>query len=167
MAALRPIQSPAAATSPAAAPSPIPRQDVSCAGADLIGWVRRIVFLPRRYSANAAARRRLPEQMLRLFRCRRGVQKDVALDADLPDQVELAVDEIDVVFFCIQNHYQQVARNEVAHALTVGDALTQIGHCLFLQREVGPEDLLDILADGNGIKPLHVGQAAQEQDALY
>ena len=76
-----------------------------------------------------------------------GVQQDVALDADFLDQVELALDEIDVLFFAFQDAQQHLTRHEVARAFAIGDARTQIVQCLFFEAEVGLQDFLDSVLD--------------------
>src|SRR5437868_5733290 len=61
-----------------------------------------------------------------LLRCRGSIQQDVALDADLLDQIELAFEEIDMLLFAVQDLQEQVAGNEIAHAFAIGDGFAQI-----------------------------------------
>jgi hypothetical protein len=60
---------------------------------------------------------------LLLLRRRSRVQQDVTLDADLLDQIKLAVKEVNVFFFVFENVHQQVPGDEVAHSFAVGDSL--------------------------------------------
>src|ERR1700722_3888989 len=85
---------------------------------------------------------------------RRGIEHDVTFDADLLDQIELALEEIDVLLFAPQYSQQQITGDEIAHTLAICDAFAQIPQRLFLQGQVGLQDLLYILTDADRVEPL-------------
>jgi hypothetical protein len=69
---------------------------------------------------------------------RRGrVEHYVAFDADVLDQIKLALEEIDMFLFAPQYFQQQVAGDKIAHTLAICDAFAQISQRLFLQCQVG------------------------------
>ncbi|KPH86624.1 hypothetical protein GLUCOINTEAF2_0202579 [Komagataeibacter intermedius AF2] len=71
------------------------------------------------------------------------------------------------MFFLVdQDLEQKIAGDEVAHAFAVGDAFAQVANGLFLKLQVAFEDFLHVLSHQDLVVALHVGQAAQIQDAL-
>src|SRR6478735_7305878 len=71
----------------------------------------------------------------------------VVLQADLADQVDLGLEEVDVLFGVVQDLLQQVARDVVAHAFAVGDAGLDRGLGAGLGAQVALENLGDVFAD--------------------
>ena len=86
----------------------------------------------------------------------------VELEADPVDQVKLGFEEIDVVLFILHQILEQIARHIVLDAMTISRRfLIQVARTVF-GREIALDDLLDVLADAQGIEHLHVGKAVKE-----
>jgi hypothetical protein len=81
------------------------------------GLTRRFAAIPTPPSSPSKI------SFLFLLRRRSRVQQNVTLDANLLDQIKLTIEEVDVLFFVLENVHQQVAGDEVAHGLAIGDPL--------------------------------------------
>ena len=90
----------------------------------------------------------------------------IELDADLLDEVDLGLEEVDMAFLVLHQLLEQVLRHPVADALAIGRRLAVEVAGLIFRREVAFEDFLDVLADAQGIENLQVGEAVEEDDAL-
>src|ERR1043165_7161275 len=90
----------------------------------------------------------------------------VKLHAELRDEIELRLEEVDVVLLVGHQLLEQVARDEVLHRIAVGRGLLVERARADFGLQVGVEDLLDVLSDVQRIEHLHVGEALQEDDAV-
>src|SRR6516164_4448889 len=59
---------------------------------------------------------------------RLGLHLDVVFAPDLANQLQLRLEEIDVLFLALQDFAEQVAGDEVANTLAIGDRLPQLRH---------------------------------------
>mgnify|MGYP003295966444 CR=1 FL=1 len=82
------------------------------------------------------------------------------------DLLELGLEEVDVLFLVLQDVGEQIAAHVVAHAFAMLDGVAQQRDGLMLEREVGAQHFLDILADLQLVDGLEVGQRLEEQDAF-
>src|ERR1700756_433617 len=94
-----------------------------------------------------------------------GLHLDVVFEANLADQLQLRLEEIDMLLLALEDLAEEVAGHEVAHPLAVGDRLAQLGHRQLLEPHVALEDLRNGLADQQLVQ-FETGFAAEEQDAL-
>src|ERR1700761_3801645 len=54
------------------------------------------------------------DRLAGVVRCGSGIEHHIALDADLLDQIKLALEEIDMFLLARQDHLQQVTGDEIA-----------------------------------------------------
>ena len=90
----------------------------------------------------------------------------VEFEADALDQVELGLEEVDVVFLVLHQAFEQVTRDVVLHAMAVGRGFLVERAGGVLGRQIALDDLLDVLADTQGIEHLHVRETVEEQDPI-
>src|ERR1700746_1209857 len=57
-----------------------------------------------------------------------GLQLDVVFAPDLADQLQLRLEEVDVFLLALEDRAKQIAGDEVAHALAIGNCLPQLRH---------------------------------------
>lgn len=69
-------------------------------------------------------------------------------------------------FLVSKDAEEQVAGDEVTHALAVGDAFADILQSQSLDFQVTLQDFLDVLANVERVQVLEVRQPTQEEDAL-
>ena len=90
----------------------------------------------------------------------------IELDADLLDEVELGLEEVDMAFLVRHQLLEQVLGHPVADALAIGGGLAVEVAGIVFGRKVAFEDFLDGLADAQRVEHLQVGEAVEEDDAL-
>src|SRR6516165_11345902 len=86
----------------------------------------------------------------------------VELEADAADQVELGFEEVDVMFLIAHQLLEQVARDVVLYAVAIGRRFLIEGTRAHLRGEIALDNLLDVLADAQGIEHLHVWETVEE-----
>src|SRR5689334_524190 len=80
----------------------------------------------------------------------------VELKAELGDEIELSLQEIDVVLLVGHDLLEQVARHVIAHRVTVGGGFLIECAGGNLGGQVAVEHLPDVLADTQRVEHLHV-----------
>ena len=90
----------------------------------------------------------------------------IELDADLLDEVELGLEEVDMAFLVLHQLLEQVLGHPVSDAFAIGGRLAVQVAGIVLGRKVRLEDFLDGLADAQRVEHLQVGEAFEEDDAL-
>src|SRR5690606_10336978 len=94
------------------------------------------------------------------------LQLDVVLQAHAGNHLELRLEEVDMLLLALENSFEDLAADEIAHALAMLDRVLEQRDRFHLQREIGLEDLLDRLADLELVDGLEVGKAFEKQDAV-
>src|ERR1700716_4041948 len=90
----------------------------------------------------------------------------VELKPDPPDQIELGFEEVDVMLLVLHQAFEQIAGDVVLDAVAIGRRFLIERAGADLGGEIALDDLLDMLADPQGIEHLHVGKTVEEQDAV-
>src|SRR5688572_13927293 len=90
--------------------------------------------------------------------------REVQLDADLIDRLELVLDPVDVRFFVGNHILEHLACRVVTHALAVRDGFAQGFDCLDLELQVQLKVLEDVLAHAHLVQALHVRHALEVED---
>src|SRR6266700_5144598 len=94
------------------------------------------------------------------------VMLGVELEAELADEIELGLEEVDVTFLGVHELFEQVAGHVVLHRVAMGRGLLIEGARGIFGRKVAVEHLLDVLADMQRVEHLQVGEAVEEDHSL-
>ena len=96
-----------------------------------------------------------------------GVELAVILGADIVQEIELRLEMVDVAFLIAEQLLEQIHRHIVLFLTAAGARLHVQSAGAIFRLEIAFEDLLDVLADHQGIEMLHVGKAFEEDDARH
>ena len=91
---------------------------------------------------------------------------NVILDADVGDQAELGLDEVDVILFRLENVAEQVADDEITDSFAMSDPFAQSRQRFLFKPKIALEDLLYALADQQLVEILQIGQSIEKENAV-
>ena len=91
----------------------------------------------------------------------------IVLEADLGEQLDLGLEPVDVLLGVVEDVLQDLARDEVPHALAMGDRGLDGRLRARLGLQVARQQLGDVLADQELAEVLQVRQAIEHEDAFH
>src|SRR5689334_7392134 len=89
------------------------------------------------------------------------LELDVVLEAELLNEAELRLDEVDRLLLALEDVGEEIARRVVANAFGMRDRRAQVAQSLLLELQVAFEDLRHLLADEELVEVLEVGHALE------